>query len=71
MGSQQLERLRLGLAEVETGVDHDPLAGDAGGLGLFRSIAQNAAHRVDHRLVVDRLWIRGHDGGTGGGRRGR
>ena len=36
-GPQQHERLRLGLAEVEAGVDHDPLARDAGRLGLLRA----------------------------------
>ena len=48
-GPQQLERLRLGLAEVEAGVDHDPLARDAGGLGrLRRASRRKRRDRVDH-----------------------
>ena len=68
VGPQQLERLRLGLAEVEAGVDHHPLARDAGRLGRLGAVAQEPAHRVDDRLVVDGLGIgdAGADADVGG-----
>ena len=55
-GPQQGERLGRRLAQVEPGVDHDPVGGDAGGPGPLGPLEQERRARPDH-VVVDGLGV--------------
>ena len=59
--AQQEQRLPGGLAEVEAGVDHDPLGRDAGGEGAPGPLGQEPSH-LGHHVVVARVGV-GHPGG--------
>jgi hypothetical protein len=74
-GAQQGERLVRGLPEVESGVEHDAIGGEAGRTRPLGPLEEIAGDRPDH-VVVHRLGIGdagtepdvgGHHRGPGGG----
>ena len=60
-GAQEGQRLLGRLAEVEAGVEHDPLGRDAGGAGALGALGEEAGH-VGHHVVVVRVGV-GHPRG--------
>ena len=59
-GPQQGQRLVGGLAEVEPGVEHDPLRRNTGGFGLAAALEKEGGDLLDD-VVVDRFGV-GHPG---------